>query len=139
MLACSEALFIIDIIAEESLDKQRQSLLELATPGRHCLHYLWLLTQSYSEIPKNLRRHLVWYPKARSDLKRIYDENNVLTDDELIIVRGLLKQSKHTCLYIWNENPDRFRYLKQITKVPKQQEAAHKGMVKIQISWNKVF
>lgn len=28
---------------------------------------------------------------------------------------------------------------KQITKDPKQQEAAHKGTVKIQISWDKVF
>ena len=36
-----ETLFIIDyIIADETLDKQKQSLLELAISGRHCKHYI---------------------------------------------------------------------------------------------------
>ena len=52
-----EALFIIDdIIANESLDKRRQPLLELYVSGRHSNHYLWLLTQSCTAIPKNLPR-----------------------------------------------------------------------------------
>ena len=37
-LACSETLFVIDIIADESLDQKRQSLLELAISGRHRDH-----------------------------------------------------------------------------------------------------
>ena len=91
LLACSETLFIIDgIIADEGLDK-RQALLESAISGRDRGHYLWLLIQFYSAIPKNLRRQpktiFVWYPKERADLKMIHDENNVLTDDELVIVR----------------------------------------------------
>ena len=49
--------------------------------------------QSYSAIPKNLGRQakgiLDWYPKERADLKIIHDENNMLTDDELVIVRDL--------------------------------------------------
>ena len=41
LLACSETLFIIDdIIVNESLDKRRKSLLELAISGRHRDHYL---------------------------------------------------------------------------------------------------
>ena len=57
LLACSEVLFIIDdIIADEGLGKRRQSLLELAISGRHREHYLWLLTQSYSAILRNIRR-----------------------------------------------------------------------------------
>ena len=41
LLARSETLFIInDIIADEGLDKRRQSLLELAISGRHRDHYL---------------------------------------------------------------------------------------------------
>ena len=56
-LARSETLFIIDdTIADESLDKRGQSLLKLAISGRDRDHYLWLFTQSYSAIPKNLRR-----------------------------------------------------------------------------------
>ena len=39
LLACTETLFIIDdIIADESLDKRRQSLLESAISGRHRDH-----------------------------------------------------------------------------------------------------
>ena len=109
LLEHSETLFIIDdIIAHESLDKRRQPLLELAISGRHHGHYLWLLTQSYSAIPKNLRRQakaiFVWYPKEREDLKLIHDENNVMTDVELVVVRDLLRKSKHACLYIQNVN-----------------------------------
>ena len=116
LLRFLEVLFIIDdIIANESLDKKRQPLLELAISSRHWGHYLWLLTQSYSAIPKNLRRQakaiFVWYSKERGDLKMIHDENDVLTDDELVVARNFLKKSKHACLYIQNEYPRGFRLL----------------------------
>ena len=67
LLARSETLFIIDeIIADEGLNK-KTVLLELAISGRHRDHYLWLLTQSYFAMPKNLRRQakaiFFWYPK----------------------------------------------------------------------------
>ena len=45
LLAGSKTLFLInDIIANESLDKRRQPLLELSILGRHRNHSLWLLT-----------------------------------------------------------------------------------------------
>ena len=54
MLACSETLFIVDnIIADESLDKRRQSLLELAISGSQRNHYLWLLTVLFSHTKKS--------------------------------------------------------------------------------------
>ena len=98
-------LFIIDdIIANEGLDNRRQPLLELSISGRHRGHYLWLLTQSYSAISKNLRRQakaiFVWYPKERADLKIAHDENDVLTNDELVVARNFFKMSKHVCVYI---------------------------------------
>ena len=62
------------------------------------------VSQSYSAIPKNLRRQakavFVWYPKTEPNLNVIHDENDVLTDDELVVVRGLLRKSKHAFLYI---------------------------------------
>ena len=93
LLPFFEVIFIIDdIIASESLDKKRLPLLELSISGRHRGHYLWLLTQSYTAISKNLRRQakviFVWYPKARTDLKMIHDEKDVLTDDELVVIRN---------------------------------------------------
>ena len=89
--------------------------MELSISGRHQDHYLWLLTQSYSAIPKNLRRQakaiIVWYPKERGDLKMIHDENDVSTDDELVVARKFKKKSKHACLYMRNEFLGGFRLL----------------------------
>ena len=79
-LAGSKTLFLIDdIIADEALDKCHQLLLELVISGRHRAHSLWLLTQSYTAIPNNIRRQAkmlyVWYPKNRIDLNTIHEEN----------------------------------------------------------------
>ena len=116
LLRFLEVLFIIhDITPNESLDKRRQPLLELSISGRHRRHYLWLLTQSYTAILKNLRRQakaiFVWYPKERGDLKAIHDKHDVLTDDELVIARDFFKKSKYACVYIRNEYPRGFRLL----------------------------
>ena len=64
-------------------------------------------TQSYLGIPKKLREHakaiFVWYPKARADLKTIHDENDVLTDDELVFARECFKnQNMHASIYKMN-------------------------------------
>ena len=72
LLAGEKTLFLIDdIIANETLDKCRQLLLELVISGRHRGHSLWLLTQSYTAIPNNIRRQAkmlyVWYPKNRTE------------------------------------------------------------------------
>ena len=119
MLRFLEVLFIIDdLIANESLDKRRQPLLELSISGRHRNHYLWLLMQSYSAIPKNLRKQVkaifMWYPKKRADLKAIHDENDVLTDDELVVARDFLRESRYGSLYIQTEYPFRFRMLNHV-------------------------
>ena len=119
MLQFLEVLFIIDdIIDKESLDKRRQPLLELSISGRHQGRYLRVLTQWYTSIPKNLRRPskaiFVWHPKERADLKTIHDENDVLTDNELVVSRDFLKKSKHACLYISNEFPRGFKLMNHI-------------------------
>ena len=68
-----------------------------------------MLTQSYTAMPKNLRRQakatFVSYPKEQGDLKAILEENDVLTDNELIVAKKLLKKLKYGCLYIRNEYP----------------------------------
>ena len=80
----------------------------MSISGRHCNHYLWFFTISYSAVPKNLRRQakalFVWNLKERAGLKTIHDENNAVTDDELVVVRDSLKMSKHASSYIPNEN-----------------------------------
>lgn len=109
-----KTLFLIDdIIADDSLDKKRQPLLELAISGRHRNQSVWLLTQSYTAIPKNLRRQVkmlyVWYPKDRNDLKTIHEENDVIeTLEELTTVKTKLKEGKYTCLVMRIEHPRRY-------------------------------
>ena len=44
----------------------------------------------------------------------IHDENDVLTDDELVVATNFLKNSKHTCLYIQNEFPPGFNLLNYV-------------------------
>ena len=111
LLTRSKTLFLIDdIIADEGLIKHHQPLLELAISGRHRAHSLWLLTQSYTVIPNNIRRQAkmlyVWYPKNRTDLNAIHEENNVIeTPEELARVKAQQKQGKHTCLIMRMEHP----------------------------------
>ena len=106
-----KTLFLIDdIIANEALDKRRLPLLELAISGHHRQHSLWLLSQSYTAIPNNIRRQAkmlyVWYPKNRTDLNIIHEENDVIeTQEELARVKAQLKQGKHTCLIRRMEHP----------------------------------
>ena len=83
LLAGSATLFLINyIIADEALNKRRQPVLGLAISGRHKQHSLWLLAQSYTAIPNNIRRQAkmlyVWYPKNRTDLNIIHEENDVI-------------------------------------------------------------
>ena len=110
LLAGSKTLFLTDdIIADGALDKHHQPLLELAILGRHRAHSLWLLTQSYTVIPNNIRRQAkmlyVWYPKNRTDLNTIHEENNVIEKEELARVKAQLKWGKHTCLILRMEHP----------------------------------
>ena len=116
LLAGSKTLFLIDdIIASETLNKRRQSLLELAISGHHRGHSLWLLTQLYTAIPKNIRRQAkmlyIWYPKNRTDLNTIHEENDVIETQELANVKKKLKQGKHTCLIMRMEHPRAYRVL----------------------------
>ena len=110
LLAGAKTLFLIDdIIADEALYKRRQSLLELAISGRHKGYSLWLLTKSYTAIPKNIKRQAkmlyVWYPKNQTDLNTTHEENDVIEMGELVNAKKQLKRGKHTCLIIRVEHP----------------------------------
>ena len=78
-------------------------------PGRHRGHSLWLLTQPYTAVPNNIKRQAkmlyVWYPKNRTDLNTIYEENDLIERGELARVKENLKQGKHTCLIRRMEHP----------------------------------
>ena len=110
LLAGDKTLFLIDdIIADEILDKRHQPLSALAILGRYRGHSLWLLTQSYTAVPNNIRRQkkilYIWYTKNRTDLNTIYKENDVIGPDELARFKAQLKWGKHTCGIMRMEHP----------------------------------
>ena len=110
LLTGDKTLFLIyDIIVDETLDKRRQPLLELVISGRDRGHSLWLLTQSYTAVPNNIRRQAkmlyIWYPKNRMDLNTIHKENDIIGPEELARVKAQLKWGKHTCLIMRMEHP----------------------------------
>ena len=48
----------------------------------------------------------IWYPKNRTDLNIINEENDVIeTPEELVNIKKQLKQGKHTCLIMRMEHP----------------------------------
>ena len=111
-----ETLFVVDdVIADETLDKRRNPLLELAISGRHRKQSLWILTQSYTALPKNLRRQkkqlFAWYPSEKSDLKTIDEETNLMNSDDLLKIKERLQIKKHACLYVRLEHPRFFQVL----------------------------
>ena len=59
---------------------------------------------------KQAKAIFVWYPKERA----IHDENDVLTDNELVVARDFFKKSKYACLYTQNEFPCRYELLNHI-------------------------
>ena len=110
LLAGDKILFLIDdITADETLDKCHQPLLELAISGCHRQHSLWLLIQSFTAIPNNIRKQAkmlyMWYPKNRMGINTIHEENDVIGPEELARVKAQLKWGKHTCLTMRMEHP----------------------------------
>ena len=51
----------------------------------------------------------VWYPKNRTDLNIIHEENDVIETGELVNVQ--LRRGKHTCLIMKMEHPRAYRVL----------------------------
>ena len=47
----------------------------------------------------------VWYPKNRTDLNTIHEENDIIGPGVLARVKAQQKRGKHTCLIIRMEHP----------------------------------
>ena len=59
---------------------------------------------SHTKKPKKTAHgHICMVSKGTGGPKTIHDENNVLTDDELIVARDSLRNSKYACLYIYTK------------------------------------
>ena len=80
-----QTLFIIDdCSAEGEINKKQDALSELAFSGRHRNHSLWVLTQKYNSVSKDVREQIKWlclfFTKYRDSLEDCLRENNVIPD-----------------------------------------------------------
>ena len=70
-----------------------------------CSHTLLFLRISGSQA----KMFYASYPKNRTDLYIIHEENDVLETGELVNVKETLKQGKHTCLIMRMEYPRAYK------------------------------
>ena len=81
--------------------------------GRHRQHSLWLLTKSYKAVPNNIKRQAkmlyIWYPKNRTNLNTIHEENDVIEMGELARVKAELIRWNHNCLIMRMGHPRAYK------------------------------
>ena len=82
-LKSHQMLFIIDdCSAEGEINKKRDALSELAFSRPHRNHYLWVLTQKYNSVSKDVREQIKWlclfFTKDRDSFEDCLRENDVI-------------------------------------------------------------
>ena len=80
-----QTLFIIDdCSAEGEINKKLEALSELAFSGRHINHSLWVLTQKYNSVSKDVRDQIkclcLFFTKDRDSFEDCLRENDVIHD-----------------------------------------------------------
>ena len=104
-------LFIIDdCSATKALTKKKDMLSELAFSGRHADISVWVLTQKYNSVLKDLREQTRWvaffHCKDRDSFEDCLRENDVIpTGEQRALVRQQLAERKHAKLPLKTDQP----------------------------------
>ena len=82
-----QTLFIMnDCSAEGKINKKRDDLSELAFSSRHRNHSLWVLTQKYNSVSKDVHEQIKWlclfFTKDRDSFEDCLRENDVILDKD---------------------------------------------------------
>ena len=109
-------LYIIDdCSASKALTKKKDMLSELAFSGRHAKQSVWVLTQKYNSVLKDLREQTRWvvlfHCKDRDSFDECLRENDIVPPEERAIVRQQLAQTKHAKLLLKTDQPAAYRLL----------------------------
>ena len=98
-----------DLSATMALTEQKDMLSELAFRGHHANQSVWVLSQRYSSILKDLREKTKWvclfYCMDRNSFNECLSENDVIPREEISNVRKLLASTKHAKLIIKTDQP----------------------------------
>ena len=104
-------LYIIDdCSAKKALTKKKDMLSELAFSGRHAEQSIWVLTQKYNSVLKDLREQTRWvalfHCKDRDSFEDCLRENDVIPNRvERGEVRQQLAETKHSKLLLKTDQP----------------------------------
>ena len=87
MLTGHQTLFITDnCSAEGEINKKRDALSELAFSSLHRNYSLWVLTQKYNSVSKDVREQIKWlclfFTKDRDSFEDCLRENDVISDKD---------------------------------------------------------
>lgn len=110
-------LFIIDdCSAKSSLTKKKDMLSELAFSGRHAQQSVWVLTQKFNSVLKDLREQTRWvclfHCKDRDSFEDCLRENDVIqSQGERELVRHQLAKTKHAKLLLKTDQPSAYAVL----------------------------
>ena len=101
-------LFIIDDLASDVETSRKHTYLsKLAISGRHIGQYIWVLTQKYNMICKDIRSQSMWicsfYTKDKKSFMDMLDENDVgLTNEQKIDIRKFCKNKNKVILKLFD-------------------------------------
>ena len=109
-------LYIIDdMSASKALTKKKDMLSELAFSGRHAQQSVWVLTQRYNSVLKDLREQtrfvVLFHCKDRDSFREALRENDVIPREEQAAVRQKLAETKHAKLLLRTDQPAAYRLL----------------------------
>ena len=104
-------LYIIDdCSATKELTKKKDMLSELAFSGRHAEQSVWVISQRYNSVLKDLREQTKWlcmfYTKDRDSFENCLRENDVIpTLEERQRIKEELRKKKHRKLILITDQP----------------------------------
>ena len=110
-------LFIIDdCSAKKALTQKKDALSELAFSGCHAHQSVWVLTQKYNAVLKDLREQTRWvclfHCKDRDSFEDCLRENDVIaTREQRVSVRQQLAETKHAKLLLKTDQPAAYMVL----------------------------
>ena len=116
LFAGEPTLYIIDdCSASKALAKKKDMLSELAFSGRHAGQSIWVLSQKYNAVLKDLREQTKWvvifHCKDRDSFEDCLRENDVVPKEERERLRKDLAKTKHAKLLLKTEQPTEYKLL----------------------------
>ena len=110
-------LYIIDdCSANRALTKKKDMLSYLAFSGRHAQQSVWVLTQKYNSVLKDLREQTQWlalfHCKDRDSFEDCLRENDVIpTREERLTIKKQLSNTKHSKLLLKTTQPSCYKII----------------------------